>query len=72
MARLTAVRRGQAEQAAAYFAKVAESWDALRQLHVPESAVEEAILAAIGTARVDLLLDLGTGTGRMLELLAGR
>ena len=71
-ARLTAVRRGQAEQAAAYFAKVAESWDALRQLHVPESAVEEAILAAIGTARVDLLLDLGTGTGRMLELLAGR
>jgi ArsR family transcriptional regulator len=71
-ARLAAVRRGQAEQAAAYFAKVAESWDALRQLHVPESAVEEAILAAVGTTRVDLLLDLGTGTGRMLELLAGR
>jgi DNA-binding transcriptional ArsR family regulator/ubiquinone/menaquinone biosynthesis C-methylase UbiE len=70
-ARLAAVRNAQAGQAAAYFAKVAESWDMLRRLHVPESAVEEAILEAVGAGRVDLLLDLGAGTGRMLELLAG-
>jgi DNA-binding transcriptional ArsR family regulator/SAM-dependent methyltransferase len=70
--RLAAVRATQAAQAAAYFAKVAESWDVLRKLHVPDSAVEGAMLAAVGERRIDLLLDLGTGTGRMLELFAGR
>ena len=69
--RLEAVRLAQAEQAAAYFAKVADSWDLLRSLHVSEDAVEAAILAALAGRQVDLLLDLGTGTGRMLELLAG-
>jgi ArsR family transcriptional regulator len=69
--RLAAVRAAQAAQAAAYFAEVAESWDVLRRLHVPESAVESAILDAVGGRQVDFLVDLGTGTGRMLELLAG-
>jgi ubiquinone/menaquinone biosynthesis C-methylase UbiE/DNA-binding transcriptional ArsR family regulator len=70
-ARLDWVRTQQQQQAAAYFAKVADSWDVLRKLHVPDSAVEAAILEDFGTRRVDLLFDLGTGTGRMLELLAG-
>ena len=70
-ARLDWVQAQQQEQAAAYFAKVADSWDVLRNLHVPDSAVEEAILEHMGTRKVELLLDLGTGTGRMLELLAG-
>lgn len=70
--RLEAVRTAQQAQAAAYFAKVAESWDQLRQLHVPEEAVEAAILDAVASRVVDLMLDLGTGTGRMLELLAAR
>jgi ArsR family transcriptional regulator len=69
-ARLQWVRAEQQKQAAAYFATVAESWDVLRRLHVPESAVETAILKALGGRTVDLMLDLGTGTGRMLELLA--
>jgi len=68
--RLEWVRNAQQEQAASYFAKIAESWDAQRNLHVPESAVEGAILRAVGNRKVDLLVDLGTGTGRMLELLA--
>jgi len=68
--RLEAVRTAQQAQAAAYFAKVAESWDQLRQLHVPEEAVEAAILDAVAGRVVDVMLDLGTGTGRMLELLA--
>lgn len=67
--RLEAVRAAQQAQAAAYFAKVADSWDMLRSLHVPEEAVEAAILDALQGRVVDLLLDLGTGTGRMLELL---
>lgn len=70
-ARLDWVRNAQQEQAASYFAKIAESWDAQRNLHVPESAVEAAILEAVGSRKVDLLLDLGSGTGRMLELLSG-
>lgn len=68
--RLARVRQAQQARAAAYFAKVADSWDLLRQLHVPESAVEAAILAAVGKRRLGLVFDLGTGTGRMLELLA--
>lgn len=68
--RLEAVRAAQQAQAAAYFAKVAESWDMQRSLHVPEAAVETAILEAMKGRKVDLLIDLGTGTGRMLELLA--
>ena len=67
--RLGAVRTQQQAQAAAYFAKVAPRWDELRQLHVPEEAVERAILKAVEGRVVDLLIDLGTGTGRMLELL---
>src|SRR5690606_14765959 len=67
--RLEAIRAAQQAQAAAYFAKVADRWDELRQLHVPEEAVEAAILAALEGRVVDLLIDLGTGTGRMLELL---
>ena len=65
----TAVATSQQAQAAAYFAKVAPRWDELRQLHVPEEAVEAAILDAVAGRVVDLLIDLGTGTGRMLELL---
>jgi ubiquinone/menaquinone biosynthesis C-methylase UbiE/DNA-binding transcriptional ArsR family regulator len=68
--RLEAVRAAQQAQAAAYFAKVADSWDMLRSLHVSEEAVEGAILDVMGGRQVDLLVDLGTGTGRMLELLA--
>ncbi len=67
--RLDAVRTAQQAQAAAYFAKVADRWDELRQLHVPEEAVEAAILDAVAGRVVDLFVDLGTGTGRMLELL---
>ena len=69
--RLAAVRAAQQTQAAAYFAKVAGRWDELRRLHVPEAAVETAILDAVAGRTVELLLDLGTGTGRMLELLHG-
>lgn len=64
------VRSTQQAEAAAYFAQVAESWDLLKTLHVPEAAVEAAVLEALGGRVVDLLVDLGTGTGRMLEVLA--
>jgi ubiquinone/menaquinone biosynthesis C-methylase UbiE/DNA-binding transcriptional ArsR family regulator len=56
-----------------FFAEHAAKWDQIRSLHVAETEVEGAIVAALGGAKpFDLLVDLGTGTGRMLELLAGR
>ena len=71
--RLAAVRADRAEAAARYFAAHAEAWDSIRSLHVPESAVERAIEHALGakeTGRpLGTLIDIGTGTGRMIELL---
>lgn len=70
--RLDAVRRQRAERAAAYFAANAASWDRIRLLHVPDADVEAALVKALGADRIDAFLDVGTGTGRMLELFAPR
>jgi ubiquinone/menaquinone biosynthesis C-methylase UbiE/predicted transcriptional regulator len=70
--RLAEVRRARAEQAARYFAAHAANWDELRALHIPEERVEAAIADLVGSAPLNAVLDLGTGTGRMLELLAPR
>jgi ubiquinone/menaquinone biosynthesis C-methylase UbiE/DNA-binding transcriptional ArsR family regulator len=66
--RLSEVRSQRAAAAQAYFAKHAAEWDRLRRLHVADAAVEEAIRAALADEPFRALLDLGTGTGRMLEL----
>ena len=66
--RLTAVRSARAAAAQAYFRRHAAEWDRIRALHVTEEAVEEAIRAALTERPFRSLLDLGTGTGRMLEL----
>ena len=58
--------------AQAYFATHAAEWDQIRSLHVAEADVEAAMLEALGSSKYDLLLDLGTGTGRILELFAQR
>lgn len=68
--RLAAVRAARAAAAQSYFANVAREWDQLRSLHVPDAAVEAAVEAAVGETPLQALLDLGTGTGRMLERLA--
>ena len=70
--RLEAVRSGRADRAADYFAQVADEWDQLRELHVPTTEVEAAMLSAVKPEHVDTLLDIGTGTGRILELFADR
>ena len=67
--RLAEVRADRAEAAARYFAAHAEAWDSIRSLHVPESAVERAIEIAMGDRPLGTLVDIGTGTGRMIELL---
>lgn len=69
IARLAAVRADRQAAAEAYFDLHAAEWDAIRSLHVPESAVEAAIVDMLASRPVGALVDLGTGTGRMLELL---
>ncbi len=69
-ARLAAVKAAHREAAARYFSANAETWDRLRSLHAPEAAVEAAVRSVLGETPVQALLDVGTGTGRMLELLA--
>jgi len=70
--RLADVRATRAVRAADYFAQVADEWDELRELHAPTSDVEAAMLAAVEAPTVDRMLDIGTGTGRILELFADR
>ncbi len=69
--RLVMLKRARAEKAQAYFSRNAGEWDALRRLHVSEADVEAALKTVVGDAPVDALLDLGTGTGRILQLFEG-
>lgn len=68
--RLETIKKARAEAASTYFRANAEDWDRIRSLHVPEADVEKAILGVIGDGEFGELLDIGTGTGRMLELFA--
>ncbi len=76
LARLAAVREERTSAADAWFAARAAGWDAERSLHVADADVETAIEAALasraGTVALGTLLDVGTGTGRMIELLGPR
>jgi ArsR family transcriptional regulator len=66
------IRAARSLLAQTYFDENAAEWDHIRSLHVPEPDVEAAILEALGPGPYELLLDLGTGTGRILELAASR
>lgn len=70
--RLESVRDEREKAAQSYFEEHAGDWDQIRSLHVAEAEVETAMREAIGEERADLLVDLGTGTGRTLELFADR
>ena len=67
-ARLAAVRADRAAAAERYFAAHAKDWDEIRSLHIAESEVEAAVARALGDRPVGRLVDIGTGTGRMIEL----
>ncbi|MBA3050056.1 MAG: metalloregulator ArsR/SmtB family transcription factor [Alphaproteobacteria bacterium] len=70
--RLEDVRRTREVAASAYFERVAPQWDRIRSLYVCETAVEAAILRAAGPGPFERVVDLGTGSGRMLTLLGGK
>ena len=68
--RLSHVREARAAAAAAYFKANAAEWERIRALHAPEKDVEAAIVKRLTGKPIEDFLDAGTGTGRMLELLA--
>jgi ArsR family transcriptional regulator len=71
-ARLEGVRADRIEAASRYFTSHANVWDSIRSLHVAETEVEQAIERALEGRSIGRLLDIGTGTGRMIELFGPR
>jgi ArsR family transcriptional regulator len=72
LARLELVRARRAAAASEYFEQIAPIWDEERSLHAASDTVEAVIVGAVGEQRLGRVLDVGTGTGRMLQLLAHR
>ena len=70
--RLDAIKRQRADLASAYFRENADQWHRIRSLYIDEREVEAALVEIIAAADPRDLLDIGTGTGRMLEILAPR
>ena len=68
--RLEAVKQARAEAAAAYFRANAAGWSRIRSLYVAETNVEAALLDLLGKSEINDFLDVGTGTGRILEIFA--
>ena len=61
-----------ARDASEKFRRSGADWDEMRALDLPAAAVEEALLRLLPGQGVGRALDIGTGTGRLLEVLAPR
>ncbi|MEZ5824620.1 MAG: metalloregulator ArsR/SmtB family transcription factor [Geminicoccaceae bacterium] len=70
--RLAAIRNARREEAARFFSSRAESWDHDADLTIDAARVEEVLTRIFAGERCDRLLDIGTGTGRVLQILAGQ
>ena len=71
MERLEMVQLENREVATAYFERNAKKWDEICQRYVPETKIENVLLEMLDGRNIENLLDVGTGTGRMLEVLGG-
>ncbi|MGL4488471.1 MAG: ArsR/SmtB family transcription factor [Rhizobiaceae bacterium] len=68
--RLAQVKQDRQSRALEYFTNNALEWDQIRSLHAPDDAVEAMLSSIVGKTPFQSMLDLGTGTGRLLELFA--
>jgi ArsR family transcriptional regulator len=66
--RLDAVKKARADVASAFFRSNASQWDRIRRLYIDDEEVERALLSLLPRQDVHGLLDIGTGTGRILEV----
>ena len=70
--RLGSIRADREAAAAAYFEANAADWERVRALHLPDADVDRHILEVAGPGPFDLMVDVGVGVGRMIELFAPR
>lgn len=68
--RLERIRRDRERLAAEYFKRNSAQWDQIRSLYVDEALVEAKLQEMFATGAVGDLLDIGTGTGRIVKALA--
>ncbi|APG63502.1 hypothetical protein LPB140_02570 [Sphingorhabdus lutea] len=66
--KLQQIKQTRAMMAEKYFADHASKWDHIRSMHVAEAEVEQAMAQALATRPMGRVLDIGTGTGRMVEI----
>lgn len=69
LGRLDNVREERAERAEHYFRSIAD-WEHLRSLFAPTEEIDAAIVGSLPAPHVTDLLDVGTGTGRILKAVA--
>ncbi|HAA92222.1 MAG TPA: ArsR family transcriptional regulator [Rhodospirillaceae bacterium] len=72
LAHLGEVKQDRARRAAEFFRENAEEWDAIRALYIDDGEVKQVLDATWPQKPVADFLDIGTGTGRMLEMIAHR
>ncbi len=70
--RLEAIKQSRADAAQAYFESVAEDWDRIRSFHLADHEVESAMRDLAGEGPFGLMIDVGVGTGRVLEVFSDR
>ncbi|MDX2276535.1 MAG: metalloregulator ArsR/SmtB family transcription factor [Hyphomonadaceae bacterium] len=70
--RLSAIRAARDAAAAEYFERNAADWERVRALHLPEADIDAAILEAAGRGPFELMVDVGVGQGRMIQVFADR
>ena len=71
-AHMEEIKSARARAAQEYFQHHAPEWDRMRQLNVDEDAVVHAAEKLLPLSNAENLLDIGTGTGKMLELFGPR
>ncbi len=70
--RLDEIKEERKGKARRYFSENAADWDRIRSLYVSEEDVEKILLEVTSDMKIDDFLDVGTGTGRILEVFSDR
>jgi len=67
--RLEHLKKERSRVAAQFFQKTASEWDNIRTHYVEDIQVESALQQCVSDVKPNSLLDIGTGTGRILKVL---
>ncbi len=68
--RMQRIRRARRELAEAYFSRQAPHWDDEQAFAIDDGDVDRLLVELLAGERIPNLLDIGTGTGRVLRLMA--